>query len=224
MNNSLIKVNKKDLDINIDLKYATTDNFTTWQAGGFYAKGAIVKESGVFYRAKNNLTSGQTFSEDNWNKIGSTLPLKGGARIKKYKEFLQNEALYTYGTTLKTVQEVADFLYGYNRWLETQGFVFDEFSKELNLPMDWDLSTKEFLFWTTQNWAIGSVITLSPASAILKFKNPGAVTLISKIYFRFCAFKFSEINFPISSGFVFCLLPINNGKLDDKSPNSFFFG
>ena len=28
MNNSLIKVNKKDLDINIDLKYATTDNFT----------------------------------------------------------------------------------------------------------------------------------------------------------------------------------------------------
>ena len=28
MNNSLIKVNKKDLGINIDLKYATNDNFT----------------------------------------------------------------------------------------------------------------------------------------------------------------------------------------------------
>ena len=166
---------KRTTDFSSVVVGATTDNFTTWQAGGFYAKGAIVKESGVFYRAKNNLTSGQTFSEDNWNKIGSTLPLKGGARVKKYKEFLQNEALYTYGTTLKTVQEVADFLYGYNRWLETQGFVFDEFSKELNLPMDWDLSTKEFLFWTTQNWAVGSVITLSPASAILKFKKENTV-------------------------------------------------
>ena len=37
-------------------------------------------------------------------------------------------------------------------------------------------------------------------------------------------FNFSEINLPISKGFVFCLLPINNGKFDDKSPNSFFFG
>ena len=73
-----------------------------------------------------------------------------------------------YGTEYRTVQDLANFVYGYEKHLEHKGFMFDEFSKDLNLTMDWDLSAKEILFWTTQNWANGSVLSVSPASSVLK--------------------------------------------------------
>ena len=154
---------------------ATTESFTQWQAGGFYVKGTVVKNGSTFYRANINISSGQTFDENNWSEIGATLPLKGGTRIKKYKNYLPTTTVATYGTEFKTVQQVANFLYGYEQYLETQGFVFDEYSKELEVPLNWDLSIKEFLFWTTQNWDNGSVITLSPAASQLKFVHENTV-------------------------------------------------
>ena len=152
-----------------------TESFTEWQAGGFYARGSLVRNSGVFYRALNNISSQQSFNSDNWSSLGNLLPLQGGARVKKYKNYLQNTALVTYGTEFKDEQALSEFIFGYNEYLESQGFVFDEFSKELNLPLSWDLSVKEFLFWTTQNWAVGSVITVSPAAKQLKFVRESTI-------------------------------------------------
>ena len=154
---------------------ATTDPFTVWQPGGFYVRGAIVKNGATFYRANTNISSGQTFNEDNWTTIGNTLPLKGGTTIKKYKNYLATTSTVTYGTEFATAQAVADFLYGYSEYLESLGFVFEDYSKELDTPINWDLSVKEFLFWTTQNWANGSVIALSPAAAQLKFVRANTV-------------------------------------------------
>ena len=154
---------------------ATTDSFTVWQPGGFYVKGAVIKNGATFYRATTNISSGQTFSEDNWATIGNTLPFKGGVTIKKYKNYKKTSALVTYGTEYKTAQEVANFLYGYEKYLEAQGFEFEDYSKELDMPINWDLSAKEFLFWTTQNWSAGAVITLSPAASSLKFVKENTV-------------------------------------------------
>jgi len=154
---------------------ATTESYVDWRANGFYASGSVVKNGGFFYRANNNISSGQTFEEDNWSKIGASLPLKGGVRVNKYKDYLQNVATITYGTEVSSTQEVANFLYGYDQYLKTKGFVFDEFSTELNTPIDWDLSVKEFLFWSTQEWENSAVITLSPASAKLKFQKENTI-------------------------------------------------
>ena len=41
--------------------------------------------------------------------------------------------------------------------------------------LNWRHSVNEFLFWTTQNWGEGSVITLSPASSQLKFESSYSV-------------------------------------------------
>lgn len=150
---------------------ATTESYVDWKPNGFYASGSVVKNAGFFYRAQKNISSVQTFDENNWSKIGASLPLRGGVRVNKYKDYLQNVSKITYGTELRSTQEVANFLYGYNHYLESKGFIFDEFSTELNVPINWDLSVKEFLFWSTQDWENSAVITLSPASAKLKFEK-----------------------------------------------------
>jgi len=50
---------------------------------------------------------------------------------------------------------------GYGKYLESQGFSFDNFSNQIKETLNWETSAKEFLYWTTQGWAAGSAITLS---------------------------------------------------------------
>ena len=59
---------------------------------------------------------------------------------------------------------MADFLFGYGHYLEDQGFKFDKFSNELKETLNWANAVREFLFWTTQEWAPGSAITVAPAA------------------------------------------------------------
>ena len=166
------RVNNNSVDIVIG---ATTESYVEWEAGGFYNKGTVVKNGSTFYRAKNTVTSTQQFNSEKWNVIGNALPLKGGYRVKKYQDYLPTQSTLSYGTVLNDTQSVANFLYGYAEYLSQKGFVFDEFSKELELPIDWDLSTKEFLFWSTQNWQDGAVITLSPSSSKLKYMKANTI-------------------------------------------------
>jgi hypothetical protein len=88
----------------------------------------------------------------------------GNARAIIYKDWKNKEKIITYGTVFKDVQSVVDFLIGYGKYLESEGFVFDRFSKELQETANWEMSAKEFLYWTRQGWAPGSAITLSPGA------------------------------------------------------------
>jgi len=66
-------------------------------------------------------------------------------------------------------------LLGYGKWLESQGVVFDEYNQELQEILNWNYTAKELMFWASQKWAPGSVITLSPFAQKLKFVNDYAV-------------------------------------------------
>ena len=153
----------------------TTDSFSEWQPGGSYSKGWIVRNAGIFYRALNAIASGDTFNEKNWSAIGAVLPLKGGVSVSKFANYHTNITTVPYGTEYETIQDLANFVYGYDRHLQSIGFVFNEFSGDLGLTMDWDLSIKEILFWTTQNWSNGSVLSVSPASSQLTHIKPASI-------------------------------------------------
>ena len=75
-----------------------------------------------------------------------------------------------YGTELRSTQEVFDFLVSYGRWLEANGFVFDDTIGDQTgtVIKDWLLSGKEYLFWAQQGWEAGSVIALTPYGSELK--------------------------------------------------------
>ena len=40
---------------------------------------------------------------------------------------------------------------------------------------NWELSAREFLFWTTQNWSEGTLLTLSSSAIKLQFERQYAV-------------------------------------------------
>ncbi len=152
-----------------------SEKYLDWEAERFYGKGSIVRYQNLYYRCVSNHTSGNSFLTDNFIRLPS-LPLIGAVEAIKRTNFNRlSVKRIPYNSIFTTVQEVVDVILGYSEWLKGQGLVFDEFNKELSTPNDWDLSAQEFMFWTSHNWAVGALITLSPAASMLKITNVGSV-------------------------------------------------
>jgi len=98
-----------------------------------------------------------------------------GQRATIYKNSRNTTTVVPYGFEFNTKQQVVDFLVGYERYLNQQGFKFDDKDTLLLEIKNWVLSAKEFLHWTTQGWKEGNIIVLSPISDTLKVVNSSAV-------------------------------------------------
>ena len=147
---------------------AETTSAASATTGKFYSKGQIVKYGNNFY---NVLVShqGETSFNPSYYQILPSLPSTGGATVQTAARFNNDIVSYPYGTEFTRTQEVYDFIIGYGQWLVSQGFIFDEFNSDLQTVIDWNFTAKEFLYWTTQNWANNSIIALSPFADKIKY-------------------------------------------------------
>jgi hypothetical protein len=93
-----------------------------------------------------------------------SVSVTGSQAVAQYNAYQEITQTIPYGHVFDTIQDVADFLFGYGHWLEDQGFRFNKFSNELKETLNWANAVREFLFWTTQEWAPGSAVTVSPAA------------------------------------------------------------
>jgi len=82
--------------------------------------------------------------------------------VNYYTEFRRYVISIPYGTVFTTLQDVANFAAGYERYLQAQGFTFNYFDEVLGQIRNWQLTIKELLFWAQQGWPVNSVIGLSP--------------------------------------------------------------
>lgn len=160
-------ISQNDIAINVG---GISEGFINWAEGKQYVAGKIVKFQNSYYRVNVNHTSGDTF-DISFYTVLKTLPVVGGATATLRKNFTEQTQELQYGSVLSTIQEVVDFLQGYEHNLKQKGFSFDYFNRETEAIENWTLSLKEFLFYTTQNWAVGTIITLSPGANRLQFSK-----------------------------------------------------
>ncbi len=152
-----------------------SESYVSWETGKKYIAGKLVKANNQYYRVKLSHTSGDQFDATYFTRLAE-LPVSGGRDADLRKSFNTGvELVVSYGTKFTSIQSVVDFLLGYGAYLEDQGFVFDDFNTNLKNVDNWESAVKEFLFWTTQNWAVGSVISISPAASNLVLNYPNAV-------------------------------------------------
>lgn len=143
-------------------------SYVSWEANVFYQAGQVVYYNSNYYTVLVSHSTA-TFISSNFSRL-STLPVTGGATVYTAKRFESTESFVHYGTRFATIQEVYDTIIGYEQWLISQGFIFDQFETEVNQVINWEYSSKEFLYWTTQNWSEGAVISLSPFANSLEFE------------------------------------------------------
>jgi hypothetical protein len=165
----------------------------------YYKQGQIVRYNSVFYRVKVGHTAQAVFDPALFQQLPG-LPVTGGASVQRPSKFESTVTQVPYGTEYTTIQEVYDLLVGYGAFLESQGFVFDEYNTELFEILDWSFTGKEFLFWSTQAWADNNLITLSPFAGTLKYQfTDSIVDNISTGKYEYSLLKADGKSFPIKN-------------------------
>ena len=157
---------QKDPLINVG---GVSEPYAEWESQQTYIEGKNVEYNGIYYKVIETHTTTTSFDATKYAKLPK-LPTVGGRSATfsdRFAEYREEEL--TYGTLIKTVQEVVDFLLGYGAWLEAQGFKFEYYDGEEKIMSDWTTSAREFLFWTTQNWNEGALIAFSPAADEVNF-------------------------------------------------------
>jgi len=103
----------------------------------------------------------------------------GGATVRVPAQYTQTVAQIPYGYTFTNTTVVVDFILSYGKYLETQGLIFND--QENGYTLNWAQMASEFLYFTEQGWAEGTMINLNPVATTLKAYRPGAIvdTIIS---------------------------------------------
>ena len=180
----------RDKDIVVTIGGAS-DPYIEFETGRTYSTGVVVQNSGQFYRVTKSHTA-DVFNLDNFARLPS-LPIRGGREITLRKEYATYAPLeLPYGTILKTIEEVTDFLQGYGKYLESVGFVFDNYREAETVVDDWQTSAKEFAYWTLHNWASGTLISVSPGASQLKFKSDYSV--VDNIFDTFYGYTLVKVD------------------------------
>lgn len=170
-------------DVNITVG-GVSESFLDWNEDKFYGNGVVIRYNNVYYRTTKSFTSGNVFTTDNLQKL-SALPITGGVtalRRTKFNTFRIRTLVY--GSILSSIQDVVDFIFGYDYYLKSQGFVFEGYDSETAAPTDWNTSIKEFMFWTKHNWEVGSILIVSPSANGVQLSNSTGVVdnLLNSFY------------------------------------------
>lgn len=145
-------------------------SYIQWTSNHVYSAGQIVQYQNKFYIVDRDHLSASKFDSTKYTKLVD-LPIEGGVTATFSRQFESKISTLNYGTVLRTQQEVVDFLLGYSKYLESKGFIFENFNQDINVVENWSLSAQEFMFWTTQNWKAGAVLSLSPGANKLKLQT-----------------------------------------------------
>jgi len=95
--------------------------------------------------------------------------------VKIFRNYSNQPVSVPYGHEFTNKESVIDFLLGYGRWLERQGFIFNEYNTDIKEISNWLMSSKEFLYWTQQGWGENNVMVLNPLANKVYLNTPGAV-------------------------------------------------
>lgn len=176
-----------------------SEPFVNWMANTTYNEGQVVFYVSRYYRVKQKHLSGTVFNSTYYQGL-PYLPVVGGVGVLRRSSFTQEESIVPYGAEFYDIQEVYDLIVGYGKWLSSKGFVFEEYNNDLDQILDWNFTAKEYLYWTTQNWAVNSVITLSPfANKVVFRSNQGIVDSITNVFQEYSLLKADGSPFPKSS-------------------------
>ena len=106
------------------------------------------------------------------NGVLSTISA-GGFDVRVPVTYSDQVVQVPYGYVFTNRTLVADFLLSYGALLQKQGVVFDQM--ENGYVIDWNQMVSEFLYWSGQGWAEGSIINLNAAASQVTVTRPGAI-------------------------------------------------
>jgi hypothetical protein len=103
----------------------------------------------------------------------------GGATVRVPTQYTNNIVQIPYGYVFTNTTVVVDFSLIYGAYLQSQGLIFEDV--ENGYTLNWNQMAQEFLYFSQQGWATGTMINLNPVATRLQAFQEGAVvdTIVS---------------------------------------------
>lgn len=144
-----------------------SNDIREWRANTSYPVGHLVIISGSVYRCRSAHTSTRSIDYDLWD-ITTATPGSPGLRIVQWLTH-GGSADIPYGTEFYNQTDLYNFLIGYQKHLESRGWVFDQVQD--GEDVSFAQMGKRAALWTLINTRIGAFIALSPFSKGAKFTS-----------------------------------------------------
>ena len=138
-----------------------------------------------------------------------------GLSVQVAKDYYTTPTLIAYGTEFYSVQEVAQFLESYGRYLASQGVLFDQI--ESGLKVSWRQMVAEYLYWAQSGWETGSIVNINPAADLISINKDSYI--VQPLTLQQQNFVLNQNLYPIQSvdlsivrdGTLFTAQPLNQG-------------
>jgi hypothetical protein len=97
----------------------------------------------------------------------------GGTSVRVPVQYTTNVVQVPYGYVFTNTSGVVDFILSYGAYLTAQGLIFnDRFN---GYELNWNQMAQEFLYFSQQGWATGTLINLNPSATKITAFREGAV-------------------------------------------------
>ena len=104
----------------------------------------------------------------------------GGTSVRVPVQYTTTVVQVPYGYVFTNTTMVVDFILSYGAYLVNQGLVFDNYYNGYELS--WNQMAQEFLYFSQQGWATGTLINLNPsADKITAFREGAVVDTIESV-------------------------------------------
>ena len=131
------------------------------------------------------------------------------------KDYYDNPTVIAYGTTFYSVQEIAQFIASYGRYLSSQGVLFEQI--ESGLEVSWKQMVAEYLYWVQSGWEPGSIVNINPAANLISINKDS--NIVQPLTLQQQNFVLNQNLYPIQSvdlsivrdGTLFTAQPLNSG-------------
>ena len=138
-----------------------------------------------------------------------------GLSVQLAKDYYDTPTVVAYGTEFYSVQEVAQFLDSYGRYLASQGVLFDQI--ESGLEVSWRQMVAEYLYWAQSGWEVGSIVNINPAATLISINKDSYI--VQPLTLQQQNFVLNQNLYPIQSvdlnivrdGTLFTAQPLNVG-------------
>lgn len=150
--------------------------------------GVIINWDGSQYRVSGYDSLSEQFKIIPGSPTGEKTSIRvDSVTVTRYDSPADQPLIVQYNTGFPNRESVYNFLVGYQRYLETQGWLFEDYDLVTGEPKNFDTAGKVFLQWTQTLLEAGDALILSPLSDEAKITiNHGHVediqTFVNGVY------------------------------------------
>lgn len=138
-----------------------------------------------------------------------------GLTVKVAEDYTDEVVVVPYGTEFGSVQEAAQFMMSYGKYLESQGAKFDLI--ENGIEINWQQMIAEFMYWSQVGWEVGSIVTVNPGAMQLTINKESQI--VQPLTVGQTNFVLNQNLYPIQNkdlnvvreGTSFSVKPLNQG-------------